>query len=100
MENYGNTISERLSYQYREAIDIEETAQTIDFDTFRYITCLGTQPSRIDGKDHIKCGRQVSIKNAFKCLYCNFWFCKECAEIHFGKTIREHELEMIAKAKQ
>lgn len=45
----------------------------------------------------IQCGcgviRHVMI--AYRCLYCGEWFCMNCAEVHFGKTIKcwreEHE---------
>ena len=61
-----------------------------------YVTCQGTQPSRLSGEGHKKCGKRVSMMYAFKCLYCDFWFCKSCAEIHFGKTREQHNKEMEA----
>lgn len=60
-----------------------------------YVTCQGTQPSRLSGDWHKKCGKQVSIMYAYKCLYCNFWFCGSCAEIHFGKTREQYYNENI-----
>lgn len=60
------------------------------------VRCYGTQPSRPDGRDHKGCGRWVRIDMAYKCLYCEFYFCEKCAEIHFGKTKEEHILEMKA----
>lgn len=62
-----------------------------------YVTCQGTQPSRLSGEGHKKCGKRVSMMFAYKCLYCNFWFCATCAEIHFGKTREQHNKEMAEK---
>ena len=62
-----------------------------------YVTCQGTQPARLSGKGHRKCGKRIRMMYAHKCLYCSFWFCAECAEIHFGKTRKQHNDEM-AKA--
>jgi hypothetical protein len=33
------------------------------------------------------------MANAYKCLYCGFWFCLPCAEIHFGKTKEQYAAE-------
>ena len=27
----------------------------------------------------------------FRCLYCGVWYCKTCAEVHFGTTIEDYE---------
>jgi hypothetical protein len=62
-----------------------------------YVTCQGTHPARLSGEDHKKCGRRVSMANAYKCLYCSFWFCLTCAEKHFGKTKEQHNTEMENK---
>jgi len=61
------------------------------------VRCYGTQPSRPDGKGHKGCGKWVRIDFAYKCLYCGFWFCAACAEVHFGKTREEHIEELKAK---
>jgi hypothetical protein len=61
------------------------------------VRCYGTQPSRLNGKDHKGCGKWVRIDKAYKCLYCEFWFCLTCAEIHFGKTKEQHKAELIIK---
>lgn len=62
-----------------------------------YVTCQGTQPSRLSGEGHKKCSRLVRLMFAYKCLYCDFWFCKSCAGIHFGKTKEQHNKEMAEK---
>jgi hypothetical protein len=40
----------------------------------------------------MRCGclKKLELTNAYKCLYCKEWFCEECAEKHFGKTIEEY----------
>lgn len=30
------------------------------------------------------CGTVMPLKTAFRCLYCEVWFCRECAMDHFG----------------
>lgn len=59
-----------------------------------YVTCQGTQPGRLSGEGHKRCGKKVSIDRAYKCLYCGYWFCADCAEKHFGKTRDEYREEM------
>ena len=34
-----------------------------------------------------KCAKRVSLFMLFKCLYCGLWFCKSCAERHFGERV-------------
>ncbi len=43
----------------------------------------------------IRCGclRLVSWKYMHRCLYCSVFFCKECAEEHFGKTVAQYKTE-------
>ena len=55
---------ERIGLQWTQAV--EE----------RVITCI--------------CGRELVIQCMFRCLYCGEWFCARCAEIHFGKTVKEY----------
>jgi hypothetical protein len=33
------------------------------------------------------------MHNAYKCLYCGQWYCMQCAEEHFGKTITQYREE-------
>lgn len=37
-------------------------------------------------KTTIKCGchKQVKLIYAYRCLYCGIWYCRECAQEHFG----------------
>lgn len=39
------------------------------------------------------CGFTLPLRFTYKCLYCDEWYCKECAEIHFGKTREEYAKE-------
>jgi len=70
-----STISKRLHIQ-----ELEASKNWVN------ITCQGPQPSRPSGEGHKKCGSRRAIHNAYKCYYCGFWFCENCAPIHFGKT--------------
>lgn len=62
-----------------------------------YVTCQGTQPGRLSGDGHKKCGKRVSLSYAYKCLYCGYWFCATCAEVHFGKTREQFKAEQDGK---
>ena len=35
------------------------------------------------------CGRERALVLMYKCLFCDVWFCQQCAEAHFGKTRAE-----------
>ena len=39
------------------------------------------------------CLKLVKWSYAYRCLYCGVFFCKECAEEHFGKTVDEYRRE-------
>ncbi|MCK5606414.1 hypothetical protein KAR91_31220 [Candidatus Pacearchaeota archaeon] len=30
------------------------------------------------------CNKLIQWKYMYRCLYCGIWFCRECAEKHFG----------------
>lgn len=39
----------------------------------------------------VKCGCQkVKLIYAYRCLYCGIWYCKECAEEHFGMKVNKN----------
>ena len=40
-----------------------------------------------------ECQQKLWMQNAYKCLYCGEWYCKPCAETHFGKTVAEYRAE-------
>jgi hypothetical protein len=50
-------------------------------------------------QDHIRpfvrcgCRKTLGMHNAYKCLYCGQWYCMQCAEEHFGKTIAQYREE-------
>lgn len=46
------------------------------------------------------CGLARAIEMAFRCLYCGEWYCANCAEVHFGKTIQEHIIEKRVARRQ
>lgn len=37
------------------------------------------------------CGRRAIWWMMFRCLYCGVFFCKTCAQIHFGKRLPKEE---------
>jgi hypothetical protein len=34
-----------------------------------------------------RCGHRVSVVRAYRCLYCGVWFCRTCAQLHFGMRV-------------
>lgn len=42
------------------------------------------------------CGEAKPLRHLYKCLYCDCFFCKPCAEVHFGKTVEQHKRETAA----
>ena len=72
------TILKRFGVQVNEVTSLREKSierSGVDKVYTDYITCQGTNPARKSGKDHKKCGKRVSMNYAYKCLYCQFWFC-------------------------
>ena len=91
------TIYKRYEIQVTEVVDLRENSvvgEGFDKRYTDYVTCQGTHPSRLSGKKHKKCGKRIRMMYAYKCLYCSFWFCAACAEIHFGKTRKQHNAEL------
>lgn len=43
------------------------------------------------------CGWERAIMHMFQCLYCKVWFCHNCAEQHFGKTVKQFKTEKSAQ---
>lgn len=39
------------------------------------------------------CNKKVKLIDTYRCLYCEIWYCQECAEEHFGKTRKQHIAE-------
>ena len=39
------------------------------------------------------CERFVLWQHMYRCLYCGIWFCKDCAEEHYGMTVEEYRKE-------
>lgn len=39
------------------------------------------------------CNKKLWPHHAFRCLYCGEWYCKKCAEKHFGKTVEQYRIE-------
>ncbi|VUD48583.1 hypothetical protein TDB9533_01262 [Thalassocella blandensis] len=45
--------------------------------------------------EHLKircpCLKLVRWIDAFRCLYCGIFYCRTCAEKHFGQTVEEYK---------
>ena len=44
-------------------------------------------------RSQIRCGcyKLVKFIYAYRCLYCGVWYCKQCAEEHFGMKVKSSE---------
>jgi len=67
--------------QIRETVQQEKDGVTVRLAT---ITC--------------PCGWKRAVLKMHHCLYCKVWFCHQCAEVHFGKTVAEYRAEMPIQA--
>lgn len=70
------TKQEFINYQIKETVD-QSIANVPG--RLTVITC--------------RCGCRRGIVNMFQCLYCREWFCHLCAEVHFGKTVKQYRKE-------
>jgi len=53
------------------------------------------------GSIHCACGLQRALPLAYRCLYCGQYYCGQCAEIHFGQTVRQWiESKRVEKRKE
>jgi len=34
------------------------------------------------------CNKLIRLIDAFRCLYCGIYYCKKCAELHFGMRVK------------
>lgn len=39
------------------------------------------------------CGETIALFYAYRCLYCESLFCRNCAEEHFGQTVEDYRKE-------
>ena len=70
---------------------LSETAQAQFKETIRTNTEKGT-PSVT-----CICGRKIPLRFAYKCLYCDVFFCGDCAEEHFGKTREQYQADKLKR---
>jgi hypothetical protein len=48
---------------------------------------IGEQSKELNGIERsvtCPCGTRRNIRSVYQCLYCEVWFCKNCAREHFG----------------
>jgi hypothetical protein len=78
------------------SLDIAEarTAEQIAHSQQRFLDYQEEQkvPARVIAV-RCPCLKLVRLRHAYRCLYCDIFFCKECAEQHFGKTVEEYKQE-------
>lgn len=45
-----------------------------------------------------ECNRKLKIIWMYRCLYCSLYFCKECAEYHFGASVPKPPTSLEVKS--
>lgn len=86
-------IDEKRFKQTRQIVKIANIVRISASPDGPRVTCYGTQPSRVSRHGHKQCGKQISIEYAYRCYYCGFYFCEQCAAAHFGASRAEHVAE-------
>lgn len=59
-----------------------------------FAKCLGSHPENAEQSCHPH-GLRIPCWKLYKCLYCGFYFCETCAEVHFGKSRQQYETEQF-----
>lgn len=52
------------------------------------LRAIGAQARDLNGAERTvtcPCGRERNVRSMFQCLYCEVWFCRRCAGVHFGE---------------
>ena len=47
-------------------------------------------------KVRCSCGKLIHVKDAYRCYYCDKYFCEVCAPEHFGMTREQYEAGKVA----
>lgn len=77
-----------MSYKSKATPEQREQNMQIVYDQLKLIKVQETDEIPLEhSKIRCVCMKLVSFKNMYKCLYCGIWFCKECAELHFGDEL-------------
>ena len=66
---------------YHDAVTEDEHAQFVD---------IQQESAKEEGLITCVCDSEISLYEAYRCLYCGIWWCEPCAEEHFGQTISEY----------
>lgn len=73
--------------KYESKATPEEREQALKMMAAQIRLILNQENDEIPSKfTKIRCGcnKLVGWKFMYRCLYCGIWFCKDCAEQHFG----------------
>ena len=55
---------------------------------------IGEQSKELSGIERsvtCPCGTRRNVRDVYQCLYCEVWFCKNCAKEHFGDRSQSPE---------
>jgi hypothetical protein len=66
-----------------ERVDVEDVHEGVRVPTLR---AIGRQSKELNGTERTvtcPCGNRRNVRSAFRCFYCEVWFCPDCAEDHF-----------------
>ena len=81
-------ISELPEYEYESTPEEwQETLAMLDRQIRHIISQQKDEVPAKFTKIRCCCNKLVLWKYAYRCLYCSLWFCRECAQLHFGYRI-------------
>ena len=59
----------------------------------KWVFVAGQFTAAVTGHVTCRCGRLVHLRRAYRCLYCQEYYCAPCAEAHFGMTRSAYSTE-------
>ena len=68
-------LDDEWAMKQRRLIDRQDHVEGHDGIKFKHVA-----------KVRCSCNKLVSVKDAYRCYYCNKYFCSDCAPNHFGMT--------------
>jgi len=92
-ERYDRPVDEIVSLPlYESNASPQERQQKLEFmaEQFRLIHQQekdGVPITRV--KIRCGCHKLVAWMHMYRCLYCGIWYCKDCAQLHFGMRVPE-----------
>lgn len=84
-----------------QIMDLSKPAlQYVEKQHFIYLQRLHIRTQSNDGVTaqmatiRCRCGWNRGLTFMHQCLYCKEYFCQHCAELHFGKSVKQYRVEV------